>query len=285
MKLLKLFKFLFMFHVKHSVVPDDGGAADPADPPADSPADPPEVTRPENVPEKFWDAEAKTIKVDDVIKSYTELETKIGTTATEAVEAYKTEQKKGLPGSPQDYQIELPNDILPEGQNFNIADDDKMVGWFREFAHQRGMSQLDFTGALRTYIENDIAQGNAIRGQMDQLGENGQDRVDRIDMFLQKTLNSDVEYKAMANIINSPNAVIAMEKLMDTKREPDLFKGPGNGDDGKITREQVREMMDDPRYWKTKDAEYIKKVQGFYDKLYPGQQKKSAWLCPAESWH
>lgn len=32
--------------------------------------------RPAHIPEKFWDAEAKTVRVDDLVKSYTDLETK-----------------------------------------------------------------------------------------------------------------------------------------------------------------------------------------------------------------
>lgn len=39
---------------------------------------PSSTTRPDNVPEKFWDAEKGAIKTDEVLRSYTELERKIG---------------------------------------------------------------------------------------------------------------------------------------------------------------------------------------------------------------
>jgi hypothetical protein len=43
-----------------------------------STSDTPKTERPAHVPEKFWDAEKGAVKVDDVLKSYGELEKKIG---------------------------------------------------------------------------------------------------------------------------------------------------------------------------------------------------------------
>lgn len=45
--------------------------------------DPKITERPAHVPEKFWDAEKGAVKVDDVLKSYGELEKKIGAPAKE----------------------------------------------------------------------------------------------------------------------------------------------------------------------------------------------------------
>lgn len=43
-------------------------------------SDPKITERPAHIPEKFWDAEKGAVKTDDIIKSYTELEKKLGGT-------------------------------------------------------------------------------------------------------------------------------------------------------------------------------------------------------------
>lgn len=44
------------------------------------------VARPDNIPEKFWDPQKGVVRLDDLVKSYGELETKLGTPKGEAEE-------------------------------------------------------------------------------------------------------------------------------------------------------------------------------------------------------
>ena len=44
----------------------------------DAPEDAAAITRPADVPEKFWDDEAGAVRIDALLKSYLELERKLG---------------------------------------------------------------------------------------------------------------------------------------------------------------------------------------------------------------
>lgn len=262
-----------MFHVKLNMADGEGGGDGEGDGDGDGDGDGGTAKRPDFVPEKFWDPDKGEIRAEAAFGSYTELEKKISTAGQEAVEAFKTEQFKERPAEASSYEVKLPEGILPEGAQFKMDESDPLLGWFKQFAFDQGLSQEMFSTAVGEYVKADLARGAMMKGQIDELGENGQERVDRIDMFLQRLLPNEDEYVALAEVINSPKAVMALEKIIDKRNEPDLFKGGDGGDGEGITREDLKEMMKDTRYWKTKDPEFIKKVQGHYAKLYPGSHQ------------
>ena len=75
---------------------------------------PPE--RPEHVPEKFWDPAAGQLRTEALLKSYLELERRLGTGAPDAPvsEAARAQllELLGRPGSPDDYLIEPPHGLI-----------------------------------------------------------------------------------------------------------------------------------------------------------------------------
>lgn len=123
--------------------------------------------RPDNVPEKFWDAEKGAVKTEDVLKSYTELEKSIGKpkydipasdAAPEVLADYY--KKMGVPDAPEGYALEAPAEY-PEhmgeymkdtlGEFAKVAHDAKMTpaqakavqGWFDNMAIGLGKSAED----------------------------------------------------------------------------------------------------------------------------------------------
>ena len=74
-------------------------------------------TRPEDVPEKFWDQEAGQLRVDALLKSYRELERRLsqriappGADAPEE-EVQRFRRSLGIPDSPGEYQITAKHDL------------------------------------------------------------------------------------------------------------------------------------------------------------------------------
>ena len=87
-------------------------AAQPS--PSPSPAE-----RPAHIPEKFWDAQTGTARVDDMAKAYGELEQKLGKPEqTQAPEA-KTEGDLGIqkPEEPQGFVLTKDNVLSPEARD------------------------------------------------------------------------------------------------------------------------------------------------------------------------
>ena len=89
-----------------------------------TPAAPPETKaaaataenlRPAYLPEKFWDPEGKTVRLDAMAKSYGELERKLsgmmpGPQAPDFDQALR--KALGVPEAPEAYRIELKDDLL-----------------------------------------------------------------------------------------------------------------------------------------------------------------------------
>lgn len=66
------------------------------------------TVRPDNIPEKFWDSATGTVRTDDLLKSYSELETKFRSPDKSEEEAVKSDEPR------TDLKIEKPEDKTEE---------------------------------------------------------------------------------------------------------------------------------------------------------------------------
>lgn len=233
----------------------EGGGAPPANPPAgDGGAQPPSFllplgdTRPDHVPEKFWDAEGKGLKADALLKSYTELEGTIGKRA----DAYRAEMLKeiraGVPEKPEDYPADL-SGLLPEGFEAKLNQDDPLLAEARQIAHETGMKPEAWTKLLGAFVKWQAAGLPNVSAETEKLGEGGAARVAAVDMWLAKAL-PEGQYKALENFVTSAGAVEALESLMSMARGNGQVSGvsqPGGG--GAPSAEEANAAMRDPRYW------------------------------------
>jgi hypothetical protein len=174
--------------------PQNPAASDPPASPAVAASDPkpasPATTattaeRPDGIPDSYWDAEAKALKVDPValakdLKERDELKT---FKAAEDVKALSRPQK------PDDYKIELPPDFKPPaGVEFKFDMADPLLAQARAEAHAQGMSQAGFSKMLGLYAAAKVgeeAQIEAARtAEQAKLGANAGARVDAVLNFL-----------------------------------------------------------------------------------------------------
>lgn len=228
--------------------------------------------RPEYLPEKFWNTEEGSPNVEGLAKSYTEIESKFGQRASALREEIESEIKKpreGVPESAEGYTYELSKEGLPEGWEIQSIDDDPMLGWWRDTAFDRGMTQDEFQAGINKYMEMQVAGIPDKSAEMKSLGENAQERIDRVDLYLGKNLTED-EYNTLADFAITAEAVQVLEKLIGIQAEPSISTFGGEPSTGSSSEDEIRAMMDDPRYWKhgEMDDAYRTKVTEMWQKLY-----------------
>ena len=84
----------------------------------------------------------------------------------------------------------------------------------------------------------------------------------QLSVWAKGSLQPDV-YDALAS---TADGVIALYKMMSSN-EPTLGRERDFG--GELNEESLRKMMEDPRYWRDKDASYIARITKGFEKLYP----------------
>jgi hypothetical protein len=233
------------------------------EPPVSESADPPA-----GVPEKFWDREAGALRTDALLKSYLELERKLGSTvplpADDGPEGReRLRQALGVPASPDDYQIEIRDELVAPTPEVNAK------------LHQAGFTQAQAqliydlaTEHLVPLIDDAAGELQAAR-ESDRLasrfgGEAAwQNLARQIKTWGQANLAEDV-YRTLAS---SYDGVLAMHQMMQAP-EPSVLReaeGPrGDLDEASLTR-----LMRDPRYWRERDPALIAQVTEGFKRLYP----------------
>lgn len=212
------------------------------------------------LPEKFE-------RPEELANSYKELERKFYQRKDELREQIVSELNQeavsAAPISPGDYEINIE---APEGLEYNIANDDPMVDWFRTKAHNYGLSQDEFNEVISEYAALDSQRGPDWNVESEALGEHAERRLDRVDLWASKSLTQEA-YAAFANMPASANTVKLFEELMELNGQPSFNMTSPTEFQERITKDDLREMQEDPKYWRDKDPAYIAKVRAGFDQL------------------
>ena len=241
---------------------------------SDVPAEPPvETTRPEYVPEKFWNAESNEVNLEGVFKSYGELESKIGQKQDDLrasiEEEFNAKRMEGVPDSVDGYEYKAPTlENAPEGWEIEVNEEDPLLQWWKETAFNQKLTQDQYQDGIQKYFELTF-QPEDKEAQVAELGENGQARIDAVDGWMAKNL-SEAEYNVISEFATNAAAIAVLETLIEKTGEPDLASFGNQAPTGDVSEEKIRQMMDDPRYWKVGsiDDAYRKEVTDMWQKLY-----------------
>lgn len=225
------------------------GAADAGAAPAAAAAAPLKAERPDYVPEKFWDTDAGTARLEDLGKSYAELERERG------------ERTKRVP---DDYQ-------LPAGfKGFEDQIAPQQLAQIKALAKGEGYSQQGFEQLVAMAFGDPAAGRQAL---VDAFGDKTDETLEAVRLFA-GTLGDHQD--AVRLMCSRPEGV----KLLNAWRLASVEKGlPGDLAEGGakgISHDDLREKMKDPRYWKEKDPKAIAEVEAGFAALYPGQQPTAA---------
>jgi len=218
------------------VEPEAEAPAAPTAPPA----------RPDDVPEKFWDAERGALRVDALLKSYRELERRLSARfAPPGDDAPEEERQRyrraiGVPETAEEYAVEPRHELLAADPEVNAA------------LHRAGFTpaqvQLVYDLAaerLLPIVAEAASQFEAER-QRDRLRAEfgGEERYRRLAKQIGAWGRANLPEEVVSALSTTAEGVIALHRMME-KGEPALARraeAPEAADEAALRR-----MMRDPR--------------------------------------
>lgn len=165
----------------------------------------PSVTRPDWLPEKFFDA-AKGPNFDDFGKHYNEIMTR---------DAAEQSRRLALPQSAADVKLELPKDFqLPQGMEFKLDPTKPEYGKLQAAAVKHGLSPEAISDIVAIHAETVVGSETTIsaahQAEIAKLGANGPARVTALETFFTGLVGSDGA-KQIKNMAVTASLVQALE--------------------------------------------------------------------------
>jgi len=245
-----------------AAAPEAPPAGDPAGTPPAAPEGPTldEATgRWSDVPEKFWDSEAKSLRIDErglpagLIKAHRELEKRFGE----------------VPGKADDYKVEL-------GEGEQLEFDDDATKAFAAQAHEWGLTNKQFNAAVRAHLAavaglQDRAQTATVEGAKSALvahyGSEAAMGSELRDAFRAFKHFADAEEMAgIDELGNNPIAVRVLAKVAKALAED----RPPGGTVADATAAEIEALMKDRAspYWNPRAPGHddaVRRVQKWHE--------------------
>ena len=212
--------------------------------------------RPEWLPEKYSSGE-------DLAKAYKELESKLGSKEEDIrnklLEEIQTEAFSDRPESAGDYQ-------LPDIVDDELAVDNELLQWWSEHAFENGYGQDEFQKGIEMYAQAINASQPDLESEAAKLGDNANDRIQAASMFANKFF-PEKSLPAIERMCESHEGILALEAIMEATKDGSFSENMQPS--GRVTQDDLNELMSHPDYWK--DGSLVRKQveQGFKD-LYGG---------------
>lgn len=241
---------------------------DPAPGPA---ADPKPGARPPEVPEKFWDPVRREIRVEALLKSYLALERRLSQRAGPPGEDADEEERArfrtamGIPEAPDRYEIAAPHDLCCADPEVNAR------LHAAQFSNAQAQLVYDLAAErLLPLIAEAAAEFEADR-QRARLVEHfgGEERYRKVAAQLSAWGLANLPAPVMEALSTTAEGVIALEQMM-RKGEPPLPRESAPPAPTESEAE-LRGMMRDPRYWRSREPEFIRRVTEGFQRLVKSQ--------------
>lgn len=210
------------------------------------------AARPEGISEKFWDPDKGAVRTEALIKSYRALERKLG-----GIDG------RGVPETAEGYEIEIEDKLLTADPEVN------------EILHAAGFTQDQAQTVYSLAAErllpmvNEMAAEFEAQNQVGRLEEHfgGKDKWREMSRQLGRWGEAHFPDEAFSALSTTYEGVLALHNMM-AKDEPGLIDA-GNGGGGGLSETGLREMMNDPRYWRDRDPAFAARVRNGFKALFP----------------
>ena len=216
----------------------------------------------EKIPEKFLNEDG-TLNTDALLKSYSELEKKIGTMISvpdanaDADTRARFNRAIGVPNSASEYPANtmFDDDSLRE-KFFEIGLTSSQVEKIYQIAEE-------FLTPVLSELFDMQNETSAINELKNFFGDDAKlcAELRAINAFGERYLPRDA-FDAMCATPQGIRAVYAMMQSMEPSIETD------DGTSKNLTDDMLRRMMRDPKYWRDQDPEYVRKIENGFKKLY-----------------
>ena len=216
----------------------------------------------DNIPEKFLNTDG-TLNTTALIKSYTELEKKIGTMISvpnadsDDATREKFNRAIGVPSSASEYPThELYDDENLRQKFFEIGLTSTQVEKIYDIANE-------FLSPVISDLFSTQDEKNSINELKSFFGgdEKMTDALRAIESFGKQFLPRD----AFDALCATPQGIQSVYKMMQSM-EPSVQTDRNATKN--LTDSDLRRMMRDPKYWRDGDAEYVRKIENGFKKLY-----------------
>ncbi|MBO4672649.1 MAG: hypothetical protein J5608_03295 [Alphaproteobacteria bacterium] len=216
----------------------------------------------QNIPEKFQNADG-TVNVDALMKSYTELEKKMGSMISVPTNnADKTAREKfnraiGVPENANDYPSN------------NLFDDESVKQKFHDIGLTSNQVEQIYSIA-EEFLSPVIAELFSTKNEATEISklekffgsrDKMNDALNAINTFGEKFLPHD----AFESLCASASGIQGVYTMMQSL-EPHINTDSSNTEN--LTDADLRRMMRDPKYWRDADPEYVRKIENGFKKLY-----------------
>ena len=216
----------------------------------------------DNIPEKFLNQDG-TLNSESLIKSYTELEKKIGTMISVPNENSDDEAKRkfnraiGVPESASEYPK---NDLYDDE---NLREQFLQIGLTKTQVEKIYNIANEYLSPIISELFSVQDESVAINELKNFFGgvEKMNDALRAINVFGERFLPHD----AFDALCATPQGIQSVYKMMQSM-EPDVKTDKNETQN--LTDSDLRRMMRDPKYWRDNDVEYIRKIENGFKKLY-----------------
>ena len=246
---------------------DDQEDRSPTSKEATQPADPSPAAkaRPDDVPEKFWDQDKSEIRVESLLRSYRELERRLGRSQRQPDDGATGDEHSvdaDAPGPAEDYAIEPPHPAIEVDPDVNQR--------LHAAGFTQAQAQLVYDLAAEHLLpalgeaESKLADERE-RGRLaDHFGKENWPAVQRqLDAWGKRSLTPEI----YATLASSHDGVLIMHDMM-RRAEPEIVGRSGEG--AGLSEARLNEMVRNPRYWRDRDPAFVGRVTEGFKRLYGG---------------
>lgn len=216
----------------------------------------------EKIPEKFLNEDG-TLNTDALLKSYSELEKKMGTMisvpneSTDEVTRAKFYRAIGVPENADAYPMNpLFDDADLRAQFFEIGLTSSQVEKIYKIAEQY-LSPVLSELFIAQNETNEISELKNFFGSEEKMKE----ALRAINSFGEKYLPREA-FDALCSSAQGIQSVYRMMQSMEPSVQTDENISQN------LTDDELRRMMRDPKYWRDQDPEYVRKIENGFKKLY-----------------
>ncbi len=225
--------------------------------------------RPEAVPEKFWDADTGSVRVDALAKSYRELEKHMsGMVRLPGEESGPEERERflralGVPETPDGY--EFGEAMGAEG----LSPDPDVNRRLHEAGFSNDQAKLVYSLAqeyVAPLVQQAAVEFEAER-QTERLAKHfgGADKWEKVSRQMLEWGRANLPKPALQALSTTYEGCLALHGMMQNS-EPALARGDSGGGDASL--DQLKSMMRDPRYWRDRDPSIIRQVTEGFERAY-----------------
>lgn len=238
------------------------------------------IERPDYIPEKFWkeetyvsDGKINFAKLaEDMAGNYRAAEQKIFTRKEDLskevraeIQAEMSKPREGFPETADHYNFKPDKGMFGEGQSLGDTENDPHMQWFKQKAHDLGLTNDEFNQMANEYFGIAYSQLPDYGEEVAKLGEYGDMRVERAANWARANLSENT-FALMEGLAVTAPWIEAIEEIMQMTGEP-AFAMEESGDiKGEHSLDDLKAMMQDPRYWRDQDPKFVREVRMGFEK-------------------